>query len=159
MPPQVSNGLFMSKLLYGLELFSGANKKLLDKLNDLIVKVAKIFNGREGISWSTSKHLKMVNWLDIFKLKDFVQHKMTHRIINNKKPEELFELMKNPATHVSRSVSDNKLGALPRQLTTSIRSRLSFRSRAYSYNNLPGEITRIPGKITFKSALKNISFR
>ena len=90
-------------------------------------------NGKEGSNWSSSQHLKALNWLNFNGFSDFSKHKMTHCIINNKNQEELYEIMKNNNVHVTRNNSVNKLGAIPWFLTQTRRAQLFYWSQAYTY--------------------------
>ena len=84
----------------------------------------------------------------------FVTHKMTHRIINGKTPEELHLLMKNHGNPATRNFQDNKLGPIPRSISSTTKLQMTFRYRAYGYNNLPGNLTLIKSKVKFKNKLK-----
>lgn len=59
----VANGIIMSKISYGIELWGMAPNYLVAKLQSIQLEACRIINGRKSVGWSTTTLLKSVNWL------------------------------------------------------------------------------------------------
>ena len=80
-------------------------------------------------------------------------HLQTYKVLNKGKPAELKELMPMN-TNGLRMSEHKKLDKKPKELNKTKLTRATYRSRAYTYNTLPKEVTKQPTVIKFKKSLK-----
>ena len=108
----LSHGIWMSKLLYGAEIWSGSPKYIHKHLQHLQLDAARAVIGPKSKQWSTSHLLKEMNWLSIQQLAHLSSVKLTHRCLLSGRPEvlnyQLVSKMVNKRT--TRSNGPYKLG-------------------------------------------------
>ena len=151
----LANGLFISKLLYGIQIWGLAPKYLLQKLQVLMNKAAIVVLGNKAYKMSTIELLNEVNWLSIDKLITIHISIMVHTIINTKEPEYLYKRIVRESTNTRRNNIGRKLGQNPDQEGRSQYTKDQFCSRVYSiYNELPAQIASITDRSKFKKHIK-----
>ena len=89
----LSNGIWMSKLLYGAEIWSGAPKYILKHLQHLQLDAARAIIGPSARQWSTTHLLNEMKWLSINQIAHLASAKMTHKCLLSGKPEVLNHLL------------------------------------------------------------------
>ena len=131
----LSHGIWMSKLLYGAELWSGAPKYILKHLQHLQLDAARAIIGPIARQWSTTHLLKDMNWLSIQQIAQLSSAKMTHKCLLSGKPEVINHLlvdgMKNKRT--TQSNGPFRLGPKPAGVGQSKTSKYQYRANAYQY--------------------------
>ena len=94
---QLANAIFMSKLTYGIEAWGFAPQYLLQRLQVLQNKAARIVLGNISMKYNNTKLLSEMKWLPIEKLITLNTSKLCHKIIQTKTPKYLYErLMTEP---------------------------------------------------------------
>ena len=86
---KLSNGIFMSKLLYGAELWAGAPAYMAKKIQSQMIKVAHLNLGHHSLKYNTDKLMKLMGWLNISQTLSVASARITHQLVNKKKPELL----------------------------------------------------------------------
>ena len=142
MVKQYVNAIFRGKMLFGMEIWGGSALGTIDKLDKLQSNAARLALGKDWSNKTDAQRLKHLKWLPIRDEINYVTHKMTHKILNIAKPEEISSLMPM-ATRDSRIRDQRKLDTKPKILNNTDKLRKSFRSRAYAYNMLPGPHKRL----------------
>ena len=151
----LANGLFMSKLVYGIQAWGLAAKYLIQKLQVLQNTAAKTVLGYKAYKLSTIELLKKMNWLSVEKLITLHIGIMVNNILCTKEPEYLYLRLQNKNSNCNRSNLGRKLGQRPAEEGNSQFTKNQFVSRVYNiYNNIPSQITSIMDKKLFKKHLK-----
>ena len=149
------NAIFRGKILFGIETWGGAKATNITKLQNLQNSAAKLAlksNPRNNTMSNRQRHNEL-SWLMISEEIKYATMKLTHKILNKGKPEELTALM--PANKNGlRIESQNKLNTKPKYLMKNRRTQNTFRNRAYIYNVLPGRITSLENHEKFKKWTK-----
>ena len=86
----IANGIFHSKLCYCLTVFGGTEGYLLNALQRIQNKAARLVCGR-GRRYSAAAALRQVGWLPVASLVDFYSLTQAKKILESKKPSYLFE--------------------------------------------------------------------
>ena len=95
----------------------------------------------------------MLGWLPVAEEVKRATMIQTYKILNLAKPAELHELMPMNQNGM-RMTKQKKLDTKPRWLNATKLTRSTFRSRSYTYNTLPKEVTMQPDVKKFKKHLK-----
>ena len=90
-----SNGLFMSKLLYGAELWTGAPAYMTKQIQSQIIKVAHMSLGCHSLRFNTDKLMRLMGWHNINQTLSIASMRFTHQIVNLKIPELLSQKFDN----------------------------------------------------------------
>ena len=94
MMKQYANGIFLSKVLYGAELWGGAPIYLKKKVQSLILEAARITLGLKLTDrWNTSRLMNKMNWLKLDDLLTLSAGHLIHQIIHKKHPVVLAHKM------------------------------------------------------------------
>ena len=154
-----ANGIFLSKLLYGSELWGSAPGYLKRKIQSLILEVAIICLGLKVTDrWSTGKLLKEMNWVTLENILKISSSRITHGIIHKNHPAVLSQKMKPKNQIISqetRLTGRYKLGSRPKDTGRTKITKYRFWSKAYEFwANIPSEIQSIPENHLFKKWLK-----
>ena len=157
---QITNGIFASKLGYGLELWAGAPNYLRKKVQTLQLQACRITLGPKSLRWSTKKLLTEMKWNSISSLLEIASSRLTHSIINKDKPENLSYRIKSnykPNPQDTRTTGQGKLGTLPKITGRTQVTKNHFRVNSYKiYSKIPKIITDIKDPLKLKKkALKN----
>ena len=154
---QFSNGIFMSKLFYGAEIWAGAPAYLVNKLQHLQLETARTCIGPRSRYWSKTSLLKEMKWLDVRKTAEFAAARIIHQIIHTEKPALLSAryLVDNESVRPTRLTGPFSLGSRPKNIGRTRLTSQHFRSTSYKiYNNIPDILKEIKKKKIFKKRLK-----
>ena len=155
----LANGLFMSKLLYGIQAWGLAPKYLLNKIQVLQNKAARVVQGYKSYKLSTTDLLKNMKWLNIEHLIILNISILVHGIINTGEPSYFYERIVRLQNNSNRTNMGRRLGQKPVDIGTSTFTKNQFCSRAFDiYNCVPAQISSIKDKKKFKSFLKKYLF-
>ena len=109
----LANGLFMSKLTYGIQVWGLGPKYLLQKVQVLQNKAARTVLGYKAFKLNTKELLDKVNWLNINDLITFHVATMVHNIMHKKQPEYLYQRIIKESTNNTRNNIGRKLVQKP----------------------------------------------
>ena len=154
---QFSNGIFMSKLTYGAEIWAGAPAYLVNKLQHLQLETARTCIGPKSRYWSKTSLLKEMKWLDVRKTAEFAAARLIHQIIYTEKPALLAAryAINNESISPTRLTGPFSLGSRPKNVGKTRTTSQHFRSTSYKiYNNIPVILKEIKKKKIFKKRLK-----
>ena len=154
---QLANGIFMSKLTYGAEIWVGTPKYLTNKFQHLQLEAARTCIGTKSRYWSKTTLLKEMKWLDVRKRAKFSAIKMIHQILYTQKPALLAArfLSTQESTRPTRLTGAFRLGARPRSVGKSRISAQHFRLTAYNiYKDIPDILKDFPNSNIFKKSLR-----
>ena len=150
---QYVSSIFRGKLLFGINTWGGTSKSNINKLQILQDRASKLALPNNLQSKSSNQRQTMLGWMSIEDEIRYSTNMTTFNMINSKSLEELKPLM--PLNNAHRRIEEHrKLGIKPRILNSSLRYQRSFRNRAYSYNLLPGDLTKLRNKSKFKKYLR-----
>ena len=152
---QLANALFHSKLLYGIEIWGLCPKYLLQKIQRLQNKAARITLGISARSLDSATLLRKMNWMSIEQLVEYRISCLIHQVIYTQTPEYIYKmLIVNNQTN-TRTTIGNKLGPKPRHIGKTQYSKNQFIPRSYDiYNAIPSIITSIENKQIFQNHLR-----
>ena len=88
----LANGIFMSKLSYLITIWSNCSKELLNSLQIVQNRAARVVTNRDWREGS-QEILKQVGWLSVYQLSFYFKVIQIHQIKLNQKPEKLFKMM------------------------------------------------------------------
>ena len=152
---QLANAIFMSKLTYGIEAWGFAPQYLIQRLQVIQNKAARIVLGNESLKYNNTKLLREMKWLPVEKLIILQTSKLCHKIIQTKNPKYLHERLTTEPNKNTRTKIGNKLGTKPDNIGKTTQTANTYCSKIYKiYNDLPSVITSIKEKETFKKYLK-----
>jgi hypothetical protein len=151
----IANGIIMSKLLYGMETWGVAPMYIQNKLQSIQLEACRIINGRISQRWTTTHLLKTLNWLPIKDLITLTSAKMSHKILNNKGPAYLTQVMTQEIpVRDTRLTGPDRLGAPPRYLGRTNITKSTYRYQAYGhFSKLPEVLKTIKNVKTFNKRL------
>ena len=148
-----STAVFMGKLQFAIDSWSGVSAGLLTKIQDIQHRVAKSAMGFKGQKLSNSQRLRALGWLNIKQESTLATLRLVHKIINKSIPEELSVKMPINRTN-PRLIEARKLQCKPKELNKNKRTLLSFRNRAYILNTIPHRITALQDSKRFNKWVK-----
>ena len=148
-----ANAIFRSKLMFGLKSWGGGPKTLINTIQTLQDQMTKLTIPKKYAEKHPRQRQKILKWLDIRNEIDRATHLQTFKFINTDSLGELQTLM--PLNNKARRIAEHrKLSTKPKWLMKSKLTRSLYRSRAYTYNNLPKSITQITELNKFKKRTK-----
>lgn len=151
----LATSLVMSKIEYAIALWGNAPKYMLDIIQKLLNKTARIVIGPTSARWSVRRLMNTMGWLTIKDLFIYHQSCLIHQVIITGSPEYLKERIVTGRTGITRSFAYKKLGPKPREIGSSMFTKNTFVATSFAqYDSLPGEITSIPVRSIFKRRLK-----
>ena len=150
----IADGIFMSKLIYLMPLWGGCEKYLLQSLQVIQNKAARVVT-KLVYDTPTEKLLNQCNWLSVNQLMVFHSLILVFKTLQNKSPIYLYDRIVGSFhySYKTRFSKENKAG--PRFAAKHQISNRSFQWRATSqWNMLPKEIQKIEKLPKFKKSLK-----
>jgi hypothetical protein len=158
MSKKIANGLFMSKLIYGIQVWGSAPEYLIQKLQVLQNNAARAVLGFRSLRQNQTTLMKNMDWIPVRDLIKYHSAKTIHSAINTGKPEYIVTRLmghRTGAEQLTRSKAAGKLGPRPANIGATGRSKSTFVARAFEiYNNIPSIITAIKGPKLFSKRLK-----
>jgi hypothetical protein len=115
----LANGIFGSKLLYGMEAWGTAPVAVRKKLQAQQTQALYSIHEEKSKRWTRTHLLKEAKWLTVDLQIKLTSVKLTQKILNNKGSEQLTALMKPDNTNkaqITRGTRPGKLGAKPQGL-------------------------------------------
>ena len=144
----LANGIVISKLAYGLEMWGNCQGYLRKALQVQQLTAARAVCGYRSYYWSKTKLLSSCKWLSINQMYWQQVLTMAHKIIISKKPVNVHQRMTaqhghhtRAATGVSRGFGNNLV-------------KSSFNHSATEYNKLPEEIKGARTMQGFKKSIR-----
>ena len=152
-----ANGILMSKLEYGAEVWTAAPDYMLKKLQSIQLEAVCTVLGPQTKYWSTTHLLKNMDWLSVRQLASLASAKLSHKIIHTSQPAVLAFRMLSRISHarISRRNGPFQLGPKPPEIGLSNISKYQYRSRIYE--QIPLILKQIQKPTIFKKRLKEIS--
>ena len=148
----MSNGIFMSKVMYLITVWSSCTKDQMDSLQVIQNRVARLITKND---WTigTKENLRQIGWLSIHQLSVYFTILQLHRVKEDKSPKKLYSMYNWDYSHNTRQKTNNVIK--PKGIPKLDISQKSFRWRAGGlYNKLPSSITQIVKLTEFKEKLK-----
>ena len=147
----IANGAVMSKLVYLITVWGGAQEYLLTVLQVQQLTAARAVCGLYSRFWSKRKLLSRVGWLSVRQLIYFHTVLQVHKTIKSGKPASLYNAFSTEYPYRTRNA---EMGRIRFGENFHCRSRLSFKNRAVlDYNRIPAEVLR--GAVTVKLKLRH----
>ena len=138
----------MSKLIYLITLWGGAQEYLLSALQVQQLTAARVVSGFGSQFWSKRKLLNHVGWLSVRQLVFYHTALQTQKTISTGKPKALYQSLSSSYPYETRS---STIGLIRENQDF---NQKGFRYRArQSYNKVPADI-RKGSTQTFKRKLK-----
>ena len=148
----LADGIFMSKMVYLICIWSNCSKDLLTRLQSLQNKAALIVTRNYRYN-NSQENLKQSGWLSVKQLIFYHKVVQLHKIRETKLPESLFKMYEWNYTYPTRQEAKGLIKPIgtPRLRTT----QSSFRwSAAQCFNSLPQKLTLIKEGQKFKGEVK-----
>ena len=143
----VANGIVMSKLMYLITLWGGAQEYLLSALQVQQLSAARAVCGFGSWGWTRKKLLDRVGWLSVRQLVFFHTVLQTQKIISSQTPKAIFRSFSTNYPYNTRSAANGII----RQEEM---AKSSFKYRAMiAFNQVPAKI-RTGSQATVKRKLK-----
>ena len=89
-----ANGILMSKIYFGAEVWAGAPKYMIKKLSHFQLEAARICIGPKSKQWSSTSLLKELKWPSVQMIAQLASAKLTHRILKDSIPEVISHRIK-----------------------------------------------------------------
>ena len=149
----VANGVIISRIIYAIQLWGGTSDLLLNMLQILQNRAARIVT-RRSIYTSQRDLLKQCGWLNIRQLVALHDMVLVYKTLKEKKPVALYKSLSKSFSYRTRAASTGAL--VDNYRTTKDISRNSFLIRATKvWNTLPPEVMVASSLPLFKIELKN----
>ena len=143
----IANGAVMSKVVYFISVWGGAQEYLLNVLQVQQLTAARTVCGFHSRFWSKRKLLTKVGWLSIRQLIFFHTVLQAHKTILTGRPASLYKELNSEYPYRTRNATLGKI-----RLGENFQSKSSFKNRAAkSYNQVPAEI--------FSGSLPTVKFK
>ena len=150
----VANGAVISKLVYLITLWGGAQQYLLKSLQVQQLTAARTVCGFHSRSWSKKKLLDRVGWLSVRQLIQYHTVLQAHKTIQTRRPTPLFNSISTDHPRNTRSAASGNI-----RFGETFKSQSTFKYRAMEwYNIIPAKVKQgsLPGvKRKLKTWMKN----
>ena len=151
----IGNGIFISKLIYLIPLWSGCQDELLNSLQVIMNKAAKAI-ARSPEVLSSREALRQVGWLSVRQLAAYHTITMMYKIINTKSPSYMYKKLSSSFPYKTRFATNQNIRMGPDFQANHSLTQVSFRWRGSQlWNNLPSEVKGIGNLGKFKNKAKN----
>ena len=131
----VANGVVMSKMVYLITLWGGAQLYILRALQVQQLTAARTVCGPISYRWSRRKLLDRVGWLSIRQLIQFHTTLQAHKTIKTGQPRPLLHSISTEHPRNTRSAANGLI-----RFGESFRTQATFKYRAQWYNTTPSEV-------------------
>ena len=151
----ITNGIFMSKLIYLIELWGGCPKYLLEALQRAQNRAARSVS---KLDWSThvAELLKQCGWMSVHQLVVYHSVVLVYKVITTKSPKYLYEMFSKEYIYKTKQADSGQLRQTRAARDMGLElSQDSFRWRAAkSFNELPINIRNLATTEAFKQEAK-----
>ena len=149
----MTEGILHGKIRYGLELWGGTTQKNIQIIQKIQSQAANYIIGPTNIKKkSTNQILSELKWENINTMIRSTTLKSVHKIMQNKKPTQIYNIFTNYPPKQTKIKTEMKISSYHHG--TSVQAHNSFMIRARFYNSLPKELTLIAKKIFFSKRLR-----
>ena len=132
----MANGIVMSKLVYLITVWGGAQQYLINALQVQQLAAARAVVGPRCWRWSKAKLLNSIGWLSVRQLVFFHTFLQTHKTIQTGVPKPLYHAFLSQYPYRTRNASN---GLIRQRFTVTT----SFKYRAVQcYNQVPADIRK-----------------
>ena len=152
----VAEGIFMSKLIYLIQVWGGCEAYLLKVLQSLQNKAARSVT-KLGWNVSTEMLLGQCGWLSVKQLVFYHSVSLVHNVLMTGVPEYIYELYQeeNSQQHNTRLAEKSHVRLKDTRVPKTELALKSFKWRALQqYNELPLEVRTLNQKENFKYSAK-----
>ena len=150
----IANGLLMSKMMYLIPLWAGIEKYLLNSLQLIQKKVARIVT-RKGKCTPVKVMLRECGWLSVLQLGVFHSLVTIFKIFKIKSPHYLYLKLSSDCNRVLRASSNLRIRLGSESQAGTMLAKKSFKYRvSQHWNMLPLEIKQAEKVKEFKFMLK-----
>ena len=140
----VANGAVMSRLVYMISVWGGAQKYLLRALQVQQLNAARTVCGFLSRFWSKRKLLSRVGWLSVRQLIFFHTVLQAHKIITSGKPAGILESISTQHPYRTRNATNGRIRYGEHFSGESSLTEASFKHRAvHWYNEVPASVCRV----------------
>ena len=134
----IANGAVMSRLVYMISVWGGAQQYLLKSLQVQQLTAARVVCGHVSRYWSRLRLLKQVGWLSIRQLVHYHTALQAHKIIRAGKPSGIFVTISTQHPYRTRNATDGRIRYGENFQGGSSIIQGSFKHRAvHFYNQVP----------------------
>ena len=141
-----ANGILMSKLYFGAEVWAGAPKYIIKKISHFQPEAARICIGPKAKQWFSTSLQKELKWPNIQMIAQLTSAKLAHRILKDGKPVVLSHRMKSgiQTERITRATGPFKQGPKPAGVDLSKFTKYQFRPNSYRfYQDIPQILRQI----------------
>ena len=150
---QLGTSLFYSILLYQNELWGNTTGSNLNKIDSIIVKMARYLNGKDGIGRTDQWNLNQLKWFNMSDLYKYNSIKYIHKTIHSDSDHFIKQYLLSNRNDRNRKV--NKLGPHKAEIGRNyITQNTILYSAVSTFNSLPDRLTRITRHKMFRRWLK-----
>ena len=147
----VTNGIVLSKLVYLINLWGGAQQYLLKALYVQQMMAARVVCGFDSFHWSNKRVLVKIGWLSVRQLAFYHTVLQAHRTLVSRTPLPLYNALTSAYPYHTRNAAAGNI----RFSESFSAEQLSFRNRArLFFNQVPQEV-KTGGLETVKRKLKH----
>ena len=145
----VANGVVMSKMIYMITLWGGAQQYLLKPLQVQQLRAARAVCGFASLGWSKAKILSRVKWLSVRQLIFFHTVLQTHKVLQSGVPKALYASMPTEYPYETRCAANGLI-----RFGETFTGKSTFKYRAMQcYNMVPVKL-RTGSTATVKRKLR-----
>ena len=149
----IGNGLFLSKLVYVMPLWSGCEQYLLNALQIIQNKAARAITKCDNYTPIKSL-LKQCGWLSVRQLGEYHSAVLMYKTLASEYPKYMYGKMVSNFAYKTRG-ADSKFLSGPQFDWNKHLTEVSYRWKASkSWNSIPHNIRTIPKLSQFKTKLK-----
>ena len=149
----VANGVIISRIIYAVQLWGGTSDYLLNMLQVLQNRAARIVTKR-SVYTSQDELLKQCGWLNVHQLVAYHDLVLVYKVLREKKPVALHRSLSKSFSYRTRAAATGAL--LDNFRSTKDITKSSFLIRATKlWNKLPPEVRVARSLLGFKSMLRD----
>ena len=150
----IGNGIFSSKLLFGIQLYGGTEEYLLSALQTAMNKAARAIT-RRGRETPTRELLRQVGWLSVRQMVFYHSVLLVYKVRQYGYPMYFAEKLSEEYVYNTRNSQDNVIRMGQQFRAKNAITTKSWRWRgAINFNKLPSDIRCTEGTNIFKMKLR-----
>ena len=150
----IGNGIFMSKLIFQISLWGGAEDYLLNSLQVVQNKAAR-FITKKGKYTPIAELLKQCAWLSVRQSIFYHSVILIYKTLSTTNPKYIYKKLASDFPYNTRLAQSESV-----RMGSEFHCKLGITERSFmtratcAYNQLPADLRKIPKVETFKSKLK-----